>query len=100
MIAFARANQTVLWTVFCIAALSVPALQMANQLWPDHAGEGWGWMMLFAALPWSIAAAALPGWPGMLIWAVGLGVNAVIVTALTWYAISWWLKTLRFGNDA
>lgn len=100
MIAFARANRAILSAVFCIAALSVLALSTVNHFWPEYTGESWGWMMLFACLPWSVMAAAVPGWFGVIILALGFGVNVVIVTTVGWYVISWWLKTLRFGDDA
>ena len=85
--------------MFTLAALAAPVLHVVNHFWPGYTGQSWGWMMMFGSLPWSIAAAAVPAWIGMIILAVGLGVNMVIATTVVWYAIAWWLKTLRYRND-
>ena len=100
MIAFARAHKFVLWAEFVAVALSVMALHVASYFRFVATEESLGWMMLFGSLPWSIAAIALPGSIGMVIIAVGLGFNAVAATIVVCYAISWWLKTLRYKIDS
>jgi hypothetical protein len=100
VIAFARSHKVVLWAVFWVAALSVVLAIVVNHFRPEYTGQSWGWMMMLAALPWSILAGAVPTSLGVVIWAAGLGFNAVIATTVGWYAAAWWLKTLRLRNDA
>jgi len=99
MIAFLRAHKIALWVEFAVVALSVLALHAASYLHLVATEESLGWMMLFGALPWSAAAIAMPGFIGMVVIAVGLGVNAVACTIVVCCVISWWLKTLRYNND-
>jgi hypothetical protein len=99
VIAFARTHAVALWAEFVVVALLVMALFVASYFGLIVTEESWGWMMLFGSLPWSVAATAAPGIIGMVIVAVGLGFNTVAATTVVCYAISWWLKTLRYNND-
>ena len=98
MLAFARTHKVALWALFSIAALSVVALSVINNFRPSYTKESWGWMIFFGALPWSIVATVVPGWIGIPVMAIGLGVNVAATSTAVWYAISWWLKTLRNSN--
>ena len=99
MIAFARAHKTALWAEFIVIVLSVTALFVASHLGLVATEDSLGWMLLYGALPWSLAAAAVPDVIGMVMIALGLGFNMVVVTIVVGYALAWWLKTLRYDND-
>lgn len=98
MITFARAHKIALWTEFGVIVLLVLALPVAGYFGWGLSGESGGWLLFFCALPWSLAAAALPAFIGVVILAVGLGINAVLATIVIGSSISWWLKTLRYEN--
>jgi hypothetical protein len=96
MITFAKAHKVALGIEFIVIALLVLAMPVAGYFGRGLSGESGGWLLFFCALPWSLAAAAVPAFIGVVILAVGLGINAVIATIVIGSAISWWLKTLRY----
>ena len=98
MITFAKAHKIALWIEFAVIVLFVLAVPIANYFGWGFSGESMGWM-LFAAFPWSMAAMAGPGFIGVVILAVGLGINGVLATIVVGCSVSWWLKTLRYDND-
>jgi hypothetical protein len=102
VIAFARVHKAGLWLEFGAVTLLAVASFIANQFWPQYVGESWGWMLLFASLPWSALALAVPQVSvlAVVVVSVGLGFNTVVITTIVWYAIAWWLNTVRFSNDA
>ena len=99
MIAFARTHAVALWTEFTVVVFFFMALPVASYFGLVTSEESWGWLMFYGSLPWSIAATAVPNFVGATLVAVGLGINSVAATTVVCYAISWWLKTLRFDND-
>lgn len=99
MLAFARTHAIALWAEFTVVVLFFLALPVVNYFGLVTPEESWGWLMFYGSLPWSIAATAVPNFVGATFVAVGLGINSVAATIVVWYAVSWWLETLRYGND-
>jgi hypothetical protein len=101
MLAFAKAHKRFLWIEFGTVVLLGVLLLAGNWLWPATFNATWGWMLLFSALPWSAIALAIPqiGGFAMVIVILGAGLNAVVVTTVVWYALVWWLDTLRPSRD-
>jgi hypothetical protein len=57
--------------------------------------ESFGFMILFAAMPWSIVGLAIPvPLLGGILIAGGIGINAVVVAII----VLWLLSTLRSGR--
>ena len=84
-----------LWTEFIVVVLSVMAVSVASYFRWVVLEESGGWMMLFGSLPWSLAATVVPSVVGLVIIALGMGINVVLATIVICYSVSWWLKTLR-----
>jgi len=98
LVAFARLRRRILSRLFFIVVALVTALLVSDFVGLIHLEESGGWLLFIASLPWSILAIAMPvlGAFGIAIVVAGLGINAVAVTAITW----WWFETLRKGLDA
>jgi hypothetical protein len=90
MIAVARAHKDGLRMLFVAVVLLVVALVTIEHFWPVSDRESFGFMILFAAMPWTIAGLAIPiPFAGAIIIAGGIGINAVVIAI-----ILLWLRAL------
>jgi hypothetical protein len=87
-LAFAAARKGMLVALFLAGAALVPIVFVLQGLGVLPMGEPGGWLLIFAAMPWSLAVFAVPNPAGLAIIAVGLGINLVLVAAVVWYAVS------------
>lgn len=95
VIAIAKAHQRGLRVLFVAVTCVVLVLVTLEHFWPVNNRESFGFMILGASLPWSIAAFAVPHalFVAMVI-AAGIGINSVILAIIA----LWWLRTLGFGK--
>jgi hypothetical protein len=95
IIAVARAYRRGLQLLFAAVVFLVVALVTAEHFWPVNDRESFGFMILFAAMPWSIVGLAIPvPLLGGILIAGGIGINAVVVAII----VLWLLSTLRSGR--
>ena len=80
----ARAHETALLRIFFAVMGLAIAFFVLDRYW-FHAGDVWGWPLLFLSLPF-----------GLIFIPLGLGINAVITTVL----VMWWIEVFRRNNDA
>jgi hypothetical protein len=98
VIAVAKAYKRGLWTLFVAVLLLVLAVIAVEYFRPVNDRESFGFMILGASLPWSIAAFALPAALapfGAIIIAAGIGINSVAAAIV----ILWWLRAARLGDS-
>lgn len=90
-----KANKRGLRVLFVAVVLFVLALVTLEHFWPVNNRESFGFMILGASLPWSIAAFAVPhALFGAIIVAAGIGINSVAVVIV----ILWVIRLLGFGK--
>jgi hypothetical protein len=93
--AVAKTHRRGLQLLFATVVLLVVALVTLEHFWPVNDRESFGFMILFAAMPWSILALAIPvPFLGAILIAAGIGINAVAIAIV----ILWWLGLLGFGK--
>lgn len=93
IIAVAKAHRHGLRLLFVAVVFLVVALVTLEHFWPVNDRESFGFMILFAALPWSIAGLAIPNaFFGAILIAGGIGINAVAIAIV----VLWCLGRLGF----
>ena len=93
IIAVAKAHRRGLRLLFAFVVFLVIALVTIEHFWPVNNRESFGFMVLFAALPWSLAGLAIPNaFVAAIFIAGGIGINALAVAII----ILWWLSLLGF----
>ena len=94
-IAVAKAYKRGLQVLFAAVVFLVVALVTVENFWPVSDRESFGFMILFAGMPWSVAGLAIPvPWVGAVLIAGGIGINAVVVAIMVLSL----LGTLRLGR--
>lgn len=95
IVGVAKTHRRGLQLLFATVVLLVVALVTLEHFWPVNDRESFGFMLLFAAMPWSILALAIPvPFLGAILIAAGIGINAVAIAIV----ILWWLGLLGFGK--
>lgn len=95
IIAVAKAHQYGLRLLFAAVVFLFVALVTLEHFWHVNDRESFGFMILFAAMPWSLAGVAIPlPFLGAIIIAGGIGINAVAIAIV----VLWWLSLLGFGK--
>jgi len=95
IVAVAKAHRRGLQLLFAAVALLVVVLVSLEHFWHANDRESFGFMILFAGMPWSILALAIPvPFFGAILIAAGIGINAVAIAIV----ILWWLGLLGFGK--
>jgi hypothetical protein len=96
-LAFAATRKRELGGLFVAVAAIVVGLFVAESFGVLSPGEPGGWLLIFAALPWSIVVSSIPNPIAPAAIAVGLGINVALTTAIVWYAVARWIAVLRSG---
>lgn len=88
ILAVAKAHRHGLRLLFVAVVFLVVALVTLEHFSPVSDRESFGFMILFAAIPWSIAALAVPnGVLGAILVAGGIGVNAVAIAIVVLWCL-------------
>ena len=95
IIAVAKAHKRGLQLLFAAVVFLVVAAVTIEHFSPVSDRASFGFMILFAAMPWSIAGLAIPNaFVAAIIIAGGIGINAVIIAIV----VLWWLGLLGLGK--
>lgn len=95
IIAVAKAHKRGLGLLFAAVVFLVVAVVTLEHFSPVSDRESFGFMILYAAMPWSIVGLAIPNpFAGAILIAGGIGLNAVVVAII----VLWWLNLLGFGR--
>lgn len=95
IIAVAKAHSHSLRLLFATVVFLFVAMVTLEHFWPVSDRESFGFMILYAAMPWSIVGLAIPNaFVGAILIAGGIGLNAVVIAII----VLWWLNLLGFGR--
>ena len=95
IVAVAEAHRRGLGLLFAAVVFLVVAMVTLEHFSPVSDRESFGFMILYAGMPWSIVGLAIPnGFVGAIFIAGGIGLNAVVVAII----VLWWFNVLGFGR--
>jgi hypothetical protein len=95
IVAVANAHKRGLGLLFAVVVFLVVAIVTLEHFSPVSNRESFGFMILYAAVPWSIVGLAIPNaFIGAVLIAGGIGLNAVVIAII----VLWWLNLLGFGR--